>query len=252
MSRPENKSYKRVVVITGASGGLGQALCRTFSQGDDEIGIHVHSNIQTGEALLRLFATLGKKAALHVSDLGDSKSVRKMFSDLLNKLGRLDILINNAGVIDDRLFARISEPAWNHVIQTNLSGTFYCMREAGRIMHDQGGGHIINIASLSAFTGRSGQAAYTASKRGLIALTTSAAREWGASTIQVNAVLPGFLDTPMTSSLSSEQKKNLIGENILNRPSTLEEVAGFIHYLSGMKHISGQVFNLDSRIFEWS
>lgn len=249
MSSSKNKSEKRVVVITGASGGLGQALCKSFLQGDVNIGIHVHSNISKGEALLRSFAALGKEAVLHLSDLGDSESTRKMFADFLKQLGRLDILINSAGVVDNHLFVRLSETAWDHVIRTNLTGIFYCMREAGRIMHGQGGGHIINIASLGALTGRVGQAAYTASKRGLIALTTSAAQEWGGSAIQVNAVLPGFLDTPMTASLSPGQREKLIGENALNRPSTLEEVSDFIYHLSNMKYVSGQVFNLDSRIY---
>lgn len=248
MSKPKNRSSRGVVVITGASGGLGQALCKSFSQGDDPIGIHVHSDISKGEELVRSFAALGKESALYLSDLGDSESTREMFDDFLKKWGRIDILINSAGVIDDRLFAQMSETAWDRVIRTNLTGVFYCMREAGRIMHEQRGGHIINIASLSAFTGRAGQAAYTASKRGLIALTTSAAQEWGSSAIQVNAVLPGFLDTRMTASLTLDQKRKMIRENVLNRPSTLEEVSDFIFHLSKMKHVSGQVFNLDSRI----
>lgn len=249
MSNPNNKSGKRVVVITGASGGLGQAICKSFLQGDDDMGIHVHSNISKGEALLRSFAATGKEAALHISDLCNSESTRKMFADFLKKWGRIDILINSAGAIEDHLFARLSETSWDHIIRTNLTGIFYCMRAAGRIMQDQGGGHIINIASLSGFTGRVGQAAYTASKRGLIGLTTSAAREWGTSAIQVNAVLPGFLDTRMTASLASEQKRKLIGENVLDQPSTLEEVSNFIYHLSKMKYVSGQVFNLDSRIY---
>jgi 3-oxoacyl-[acyl-carrier protein] reductase len=248
MSDPKSKLEKRVVVITGASGGLGQALCRSFLQGDDDIGIHVRSNISKGEAIIRSFTVAGKKAALRHSDLDDSTSTREMFSHFLKKWNRIDILINNAGVIDDHLFARLNEAAWDRIIRINLTGIFYCMREAGQIMRDQGGGHIINIASLSAFTGRIGQAAYAASKRGLIALTTSAAKEWGASAVQVNAVLPGFLNTQMTTSLTEEQKRKLIGENVLNRPSTLEEVSDFIFYLSKMKYVSGQVFNLDSRI----
>lgn len=249
MSKPRNKFEKRIVVITGASGGLGQALCKSFLQGNDVIGIHVYSDVEKGEALVRSFTSEGREALLNRSDLGDSGSTRKMFDDFLAKWGRIHILINCAGVIDDHLFSKLSEPAWDHVIRTNLTGIFFSMREAGRIMQDQGGGHIINIASLSAFTGRIGQAAYTASKRGLIALTTSAAREWGASAIQVNAVLPGFLDTAMTASLTPEQKRILIEENALNRPSTLEEVSDFIFQLSKMKYVSGQIFNLDSRIY---
>lgn len=243
------KSEKRVVVITGASGGLGQALCKSFLQGNDVIGVHVRSGIAKGKEIVQSFTSQGQEALLHISDLRDSGSTRKMFDDFFKKWGRINILINSMGVTDDHLFARLNETSWDHVIRTNLTSIFYCMREAGQIMQDQGEGHIINITSLSAFTGRVGQAAYTASKRGLIALTTSAAQEWGASAIQVNAVLPGVLDTGMTDPLPPEQKLKLIGENVLKRSSTLEEVSEFIYHLSKMKYVSGQVFNLDSRIY---
>lgn len=233
----------------GASGGLGQALCHSFSQTDDYLGVHVHSNQSKGEELVQSLTRSGKEAALFRSDLSDPGSVGKMFGDLLQKWKRIDVLINAAGVIDDRLFTRLNESAWDDVIRMNLTGAFYCMREAGRLMHDQGGGHIINISSLSAFTGRIGQAVYASSKRGVIALTTSAAKEWGAHAIQVNAVLPGFLDTGMTRLLTSPQKDNLIKENVLGRPSTLEEVSDFILHLSKMKFVSGQIFNLDGRIY---
>ena len=115
-------------------------------------------------------------------------------------------------------------------------------------MEKQGKGHVINIASGAAFAGRAGQSAYAASKRGLIGLSLSAAREWGGSGIQVNSICPGYLDTPMTAALSPAQSKKLISENVLGRASTLEEVADFVLMLSKMNHVSGQVFHLDSRI----
>lgn len=237
-----------VTLITGGSGGLGQALCHSLC-GVGPIGIHVHSNIERGEESLRLLKAAGTESTLFTADLRDSKSVKKMFDDLLMKWQRLDLLINSAGVIDDHLYATLNEAAWDHVLDINLTGVFYCLREAGRIMKTQGGGHIVNVASQSAFTGRIGQAAYTASKRGLIALTHSAAREWGAYGIQVNAVLPGLLETRMSASLTPAQKEKIVNENLLKRPSTLPEVSGFIRHLAQMKHVSGQIFNLDSRIY---
>ncbi|HLG21658.1 MAG TPA: SDR family NAD(P)-dependent oxidoreductase, partial [Candidatus Manganitrophaceae bacterium] len=156
--------------------------------------------------------------------------------------------INSAAITGDILFSRMEEGEWDQVIGVNLSGVFFCMREAGRAMVEKGEGHIINISSYAAYTGRVGQASYAASKRGLIALTQSAAKEWGRSGVQVNAVLPGYLPTPMTASLPPVEKKRMIQENTLGRPSTLEEVSRFIFDLSRMKHVSGQVFNLDSRI----
>ncbi|MFQ5780646.1 MAG: SDR family NAD(P)-dependent oxidoreductase [Nitrospiria bacterium] len=241
---------KKIVLITGASGGLGQALCRTFSTGDYQIGVHVDRNTRKGIKTVQDLNAVGHVAALFSADLRNPLSVRRIFDDLLGKWGRIDLLINNAAVRSDRLLMRMRRTDWDDVIDLNLSGTFFCMREAGRAMcRNGGGGHIINIASYSAYTGRIGQASYTASKRGLIALTQTAAREWGSAAIQVNTVLPGFLSTSMTAGLTSERKEQLIEENLLRHSSTLEEVSEFILHLSKMKHVSGQTFNLDSRIY---
>ncbi len=243
-------SNRQSVLIIGASGGVGQAVVRSFlKKGEDAIALHVHSDFSKGEEIIRSLQAVGRKAVLFQADLVNSVSVSQMFNDLKTSWGRLDILINAAGIVDDSLFPRLNETGWDRIVQTNLTGAFYCMREAGRLMQVQGGGHILNLSSLSAFTGRVGQAAYTASKRGLIALTLSAAREWGNDAIQVNAVLPGFLETPMVTRLSVGQKGKIVKENLLGHSSTLEEVADFIFHLSKMKNVSGQVFNLDSRVF---
>ena len=241
-------SQKKIVFITGSSGGLGQALCRTFSNGEYHVGVHVHRNISAGLKTVSRLNALGVESASFHADLRDSKAVRKAFEELLKRWGRIDLLINNAGIFRDNLFTRIRQVEWEEVIDTNLKGAFFCMREAGNAMQKQKGGHIINISSFASLTGRVGQASYTASKRGLIALTQSAAKEWGADSIQVNTVIPGFLSTSMTKDLTPVQAKRIIEENVLRRPSTLEEVSTFILHLSKMKHVSGQIFNLDSRI----
>lgn len=237
-----------VTLIIGASGGLGQALCRAFAGEPIRVGIHAHSQIERAEATGTFLNASGTESAIFRADLRDSGSVKKMFDELFERWGRLDLLINSAGIVDDRIYAKLDEAAWSSVLDVNLTGAFYCLREAGRIMQKQGG-HIINIASLTGFTGRVGQAAYCASKRALIALTYSAAKEWGGDGIRVNAVLPGLLETKMTASLSPSQKAKIIDENILKRSSSLEEVSEFIRHLSKMKGVSGQIFNLDSRIY---
>lgn len=238
---------KRIVVITGASGGLGQVLCQTFASQGDAIAVHVHQNRSCGRKLVKRFQAEGRESELFSANLKDSKSVRQMFDKILDRWKRIDILINNAGVTDNHLLIQTGEAAWDTVIGVNLTGAFFCLREAGRLMQKNGGGHIINIASISAYTGPIGQASYAASKRGLIALTQSAALEW--APIQVNAVLPGFLPSGMTSPLSHSQREKIVQENLLKQPSTLQEVSHFIFHLSTMKQVSGQIFNLDSRIF---
>ncbi|MFQ5597692.1 MAG: SDR family NAD(P)-dependent oxidoreductase [Nitrospiria bacterium] len=238
----------RTIFITGATGGLGRALCECFSETPCRIGIHTYRQYSEGEKLRGALNAKGCDAALFSAHLGKATSVKKMFQDFLARCGTIDLLINNAGVRQDRLFPNIHPSDWNDQVSVNLSGVFYSMREAGGIMQERGGGHIINVTSYAAYTGRIGQSAYTASKRGLIALTQSAAREWGGASIQVNAVCPGYLPTPMTAGLKPKTIDRIIRENALGRPSTLKEISAFIRHLSEMKHVSGQVFNLDSRI----
>lgn len=245
---PGSESQKKIVLITGAAGGLGRSLCQAFATGEYCIGVHANRNIRGGEETVKALQARGITAGLFPADLRHAGAVRKIFDALLDQWGRLDLLINNAGITKDHLFARMPQADWDEVIGLNLSGAFFCMREAGHVMSYQGGGHIINVASRAALTGSVGQAAYAASKRGLIALGKTAAREWGEVPIQVNTILPGFLDTPMTEGLAQEKKTAWRKENLLSRLATTQEVSEFVFALSKMKHVSGQTFNLDSRV----
>ncbi len=238
----------KTLFITGATGGLGQALCPRFSESPCRIALHGFQNQAAGKGLIEQIRAKGNEADFYSADLREAKAIRAMFDQLQEKWGTIDLLINTAGTTKDALFNRLETEDWDDVLSVNLSGAFYCMQEAAKIMQPKGGGQIINIGSFAGKTGRIGQAAYSASKRGLIALTQSAAKEWGKDNIQVNAVCPGYLPTPMTAHLKPADAERLIGENQLRRTSSLEEVADFIHHLSTMKHVSGQVFNLDSRI----
>lgn len=238
----------RTIVLIGASGGLGGALCDAFASRSHRIAVHVYKNLAAGERRVMALTQAGCEAALFPADLQDASAVRQMFHAITLQFGPVHLVIYSAGLIRDTLFIKIRPDLWDQMIGVNLSGAFFCLREAGEIMSKNGGGHIINIASLSAYTGPIGQAAYAAAKRGLIALTQTAALEWGKIPIQVNAVLPGFLATPMTDRLTPAQRDKIVQENALGCASTLPEVARFILDLSHMAHVSGQVFNLDSRI----
>lgn len=242
-------SEKKIILITGSSGGLGQALCKAFSNEKYFIGVHACRSISAGINLVHQLRCAGVESAFFTSDFRDPKSIREMFADLSRMRGQIDLLINNAGIRRDALLTRIDQAEWDDVIDINLKGTFLCMQEAAKLMQKRKRGHIINISSYAAMTGRTGQAAYVASKRGLIALTQSAAREWGEDSIQVNTVFPGFLSTTMTTALPLSDRDRFIRENSLRRPSTLGEVSDFILHLSKMENVSGQIFNLDSRIF---
>ena len=239
----------RAVVITGASGGLGRELASTFACHGDHIIIHYHSRRQEAEEIANRIRTTGSKALVVQADLLNRPSVQEMATTVVKEWGRIDVWINNAGITLDGLIETMSEEKWDRIIKINLHGAFYGIQEASRVMMHQQQGHIINVSSLVGLRGGIGQAAYSASKAGLIGLTKSTARELGRFNIQANAVLPGYLSTPMTKNLSSKRMSQIIQENILSRSSNVEEVSRFILHLSMMKHVSGQVFNLDSRIF---
>lgn len=187
-------------------------------------------------------------------DVRSAGSVDAYFAEL----GRLDLLVNNAGITRDALFPRQTPEDWDEVVAANLSGAWRCSVAAGRLMAAGGpgkggtprgnGGHIVQIGSYSAVSPPLGQTAYAAAKAGLVGLTKSLAREWGADGIRVNCVLPGFLETKMTSELSPQARERALREHQLGRFNTVAEAARFVAFLATCEHVSGQVFQLDSRV----
>jgi len=239
---------RRVVLITGASGGLGRVLCRAFGGSDTALAVHACRNLEQGQALVDSQRAAGGDAALFCADGRNALAVREMFDGIVTRWGRLDLLIHAIGIARDRLLRNMTEETWDEVIAVNLSAAFFCFREAGRRMVSQDGrsGRIIAIGSAAADTGRTGQAAYTAAKRGLIALARTAAREW--PSVQVNVVIPGLLQTPMTAALSTRRRAEIVQENTLGHFTTVEEVSRFTVHLAGLSGVSGQIFHLDRRI----
>jgi 3-oxoacyl-[acyl-carrier protein] reductase len=243
-------SSRRNVLIIGGSGGLGIELARIFLKNGDRVAIHFFRNERRIEAFLKEIGrtTEADEAFPCHADIRNEKMVEEMFRQIRKKWPNLDLLINSGGVTDDMFFSKMSEPEWNEAVQVNLSGLFFCMKQAALWMIPVKKGHLINIASRGGLTGRIGQANYASSKAGVIGLTKSAALEWGPDQIQVNAVLPGFLPTRIGLKMNSCQQKEMILENALQRASTLDEVSRFVFFLSRMENVSGQIFNLDSRI----
>ncbi len=241
-------STKRIILITGASRGLGRELSLCFGQAGDRIAVHYRGQAEAAGLVLDEVIRCGGDAMTCCADLRDSAAVNAMVDQIITRWGPIDLLINNAGTIKDRLLVHMSENDWDEVIDTNLSGVFHAARAVAKCMIKKKRGHIINISSLSGIQGRAGQANYAAAKAGLIGLTKALARELGEHNIQVNAVLPGFLPTDMSGAVSEKKKTLIISENTLGRSSHSREVAEFIGHLSRMTNVSGQIFNLDSRI----
>lgn len=169
-------------------------------------------------------------------------------SGYFKALPRLDLLINNAGLVLDKPVALMSAEAWDQVIDVNLSGAFRCARAAIKLMARQRSGHILNVGSFAALAGTEGQANYAAAKAGLIALTQSIAREYGARSIRCNCVLPGFLETKMTRAVLEAHRERVLAAHALGTLNTTADAARFIVQLDTFPHISGQIFQLDSRI----
>lgn len=170
------------------------------------------------------------------------------------QIDRLDLLINNAGIFRDASLLKMTEEDFDAVLDVNLKGAFLCTQAALKLMSRQREGHIINIGSYSALSGPAGQVNYAAAKAGLIALTQSTAKEYGSRNIRANCILPGFLETKMTRHLleDAEWKEHLLSQHTLGRLNTPQDAARFIVMLHSMPAVSGQVFQLDSRIRRWA
>lgn len=221
-------SSPRLAVITGGEGDLAKTICAELQQAGFDV-------VAPGRGEL---------------DVSNAASVKAFFANVK----QVDLLVNNAGVCRDASMAKISELDFDHVIDVNLKGAFLVSQAAVKLMAKQRCGHIVNIGSYSALSGSFGQTNYAAAKAGLIGLTQSLANEYGARNIRVNCVLPGFLETKMTRHLLEDAtfRESLMGAHALDRLNTPEDAARFILFLHTMENVSGQVFQLDSRMRRWT
>jgi 3-oxoacyl-[acyl-carrier protein] reductase len=233
-----------VALVTGASRGLGRELAiRLSAEGYSVIVNYIHSET----AAAGLVQSLSGNSVSIMADIGDSDQVRLMHKTIREKFGRIDVIINNAAIAKDNLLLRQTEPEWDAVIRTNLTGCFNVIRIFSPLMIESGGGHIINISSYSGIKGKAGQAAYSASKAGLLGLTRTAARELSGYNIRVNAIIPGYMITDMGK---DARKASGIAEreSLLNQFSDPGEAAEFVMPLLKTGNITGQIIHLDSRI----
>jgi len=239
---------RKVVIVTGASHGLGRAVALRFGLEGWNVAVNYFSSEEEAERASNEIIKSGGDAFAFRADVRDLSQVEAMVDATIKRWGRIDVLVNNAGVGTGGLMVKLSEATWDAVVDTNLKGAFNCIKAASKYFIKQRSGHVINISSILGVRGKTGQAAYTSSKAGLIGLTKAAAVELAPRNIQVNAVLPGYMLTDMGNTASEKAKDEALSDNLLKRYSDPAEVADFICHLAGMKAVSGQVFNLDSRI----
>lgn len=244
MTRLANES-RRAVLVTGASGGIGRAISLAFAGAGWSVGVHYHRNRVTADDTLRQVLADGGTGAIYQADIREPHAVQQMVEGFCRSGSVPSVFICNAGIGGSQLLVRQREEDWAEVIATNLTGTFHCLRAMAPPLLEQGGGSIVVIGSHGGFHGAIGQAAYTASKAGLIGLVHSAALEWGAGNVCVNLLLPGWQKTELSE--GAMPANNNWNGHVLGRPPSREEVAKTVLHLAQLQDISGQVWNCDSR-----
>jgi 3-oxoacyl-[acyl-carrier protein] reductase len=245
-ARDMNSFANQIVVVTGAGRGIGRAIALKFAAEGAEIAC-VSRTAENSEKVAGEVRALGRKAWAHAVDVADGAAVNAAAEKILAEAGRVDVLINNAGVTRDGLLMRMSEADWDTVLDTNLKGAFLFTKAFTRALLKQRSGRIINVASIIGLIGNAGQCNYAASKAALIGFTKSAARELASRGITVNAIAPGFIETDMTAAVNEEWRKELLSKIPLNRFGQPEEIADAALFLAGPagRYITGQVLTVD-------
>jgi 3-oxoacyl-[acyl-carrier protein] reductase len=236
---------ERVAIVTGASRGIGRAVALALAAQGAKVTVNYASSSAAADEVVKAITEAGGSAIALQADVSKLEQVDTLVNQTLEKFGRVDVLVNNAGITRDTLLLRMKPEDWQAVIDLNLTGVFLCTRAVSKIMLKQKSGRIINIASVAGQMGNPGQANYSAAKAGVIGFTKTVAKELASRGITVNAVAPGFITTDMTSDLKSEEILKYIP---LARYGEPEEVAGMVRFLAAdpaAAYITGQVFNVD-------
>ena len=244
---PENLQHlkDKVAVVTGASRGIGKATALALASQGAKVVVNYARSSDAAEATVKEINKAGAEAIAVQADVSQSDEVDNLIKSTLDKFGRVDVLVNNAGITKDTLLLRMKPEQWQAVIDLNLTGVFLCTKAVSKTMLKQRSGRIINIASVAGQMGNPGQANYSAAKAGVIGFTKTVAKELANRGVTVNAVAPGFIETDMTEDLKSDDIIKFIPLGRYGKP---EEVAGTIRFLAAdpaAAYITGQVFNVD-------
>ena len=237
----------KVAVVTGASGGIGRAIAVAFGKAGASVAVHYNGNEAKAAAVKAEIEEAGGKAEIFRCNVADFDACSEFIKSVVKTFGKIDILVNNAGITRDGLIMGMSEDDFDAVLDTNLKGSFNCIRFASRQMMRKKYGRIINITSVSGVAGNAGQANYSASKAGLIGLTKSVAKELASRNITANAIAPGFVKTEMTDVLPDDVKEPAMKQIPLARFAEPEDIANAAVFLASdmASYITGQVLLVD-------
>lgn len=248
---------KRTIVVTGGSRGIGRAICLAFAGPETIIYFNYFSpgNPEAEAAAAAetevLVSQAGGQAKSVSMNVADEEDVGGFFDTIVNETGRIDVLVNNAGITKDGLLVRMKSKDWDDVLNINLKGAFICIRSVAKFMMKQHYGRIINMASVVGVQGNAGQINYAASKAGIIGVTKTAARELASRNITVNAIAPGFIETDMTAVLSDKAKEAMLTQIPLGRAGNPEDVAAVVVFLASKSadYITGQVIHVSGGMY---
>ena len=235
----------KITLITGAAQGIGKGIALEYAKQGATVAFTVRKHDERSEALVNEIAAMGGTAKAYAADAANFTSASEVVSEVMKDFGRIDVLVNNAGITKDGLLMRMTEEQWDAVINTNLKSAFNYIHAITPIMMKQRSGSIINMTSVVGISGNAGQANYAASKAGMIGLTKSVAKELGSRGVRVNAIAPGFIATDMTGVLNEDLKKQLILNIPLRREGKVEDVANVAVFLASdmASYVTGQVIS---------
>lgn len=244
-------SDKRVVWVTGGSRGIGRAICLAFANADTHVYFNFSSASDAAAETEKLVTEAGGTATGAQVNVASEKDVVDFVERILNESGRIDVLVNNAGITRDGLIVRMKETDWDDVLNTNLKGAFNCIKAVSKSMIKQRSGRIINVSSVVGVSGNPGQANYVASKAGIIGLAKAVAKELASRGITVNVVAPGYIETDMTASLTDKAIEAMVASIPLGRAGKAEDVAAVVAFLASDQaaYITGQVIHVSGGMY---
>ena len=244
---PQTENLRRAALVTGGAKGIGRAVCLALAEKGIDIAVNFAGSAVAAEETAAACRALGVRAVTLQADVRRPENCQKLVEDTVAALGRIDVLVNNAGITADTLMLRMTEADFDNVLATNLKGAFFCTKAASRTMMRQRYGRIVSISSVVGLHGNAGQTNYAAAKAGLVGMTKSVAKEYAARHITANVVAPGFIDTDMTAAMPESARAAAAASIPAGKVGDAKDVAAAVAFLAGEQagYITGQVLCVD-------